>query len=180
MKAICSVSPFQPLPGIWWLSSIVLVPMYRLDVVKARAKDIDWSATPLWMPPLYSSNSHHGPPLAAPVASAPMVPPRRNRVRARIGMASQSSSTASTVISAEYTLYARSAFSPPAASIWSCLYSVGTNVESVVPGTDSPRMVIRPHAGEFLPYTIEYGPPAGPALLPALDSPRVAVVEAHA
>ena len=125
MKAICSVSPFQPLPGFWWVSSIVLVPMYRLDVVKARAKDIDWSETPLWMPPLYSSNSHHGPPPVAPVAplaSAPMVPPRRNGVRSRIGMASQSSSTASTVISAEYTLYARVAFLMPAASISACVY----------------------------------------------------------
>ena len=104
MKAICSVSPFQPLPRFWWLSSIVLVPMYRLDVVKARAKDIDWSATPLWMPPLYSSNSHHGPPPVAPLASAPMVPPRRKGVCARIGMPSQSSSTESRVMAAEYTL----------------------------------------------------------------------------
>ena len=122
MKAICSVSPFQPLPGFWWVSSIVLMPMYRLDVVKARAKDIDWSATPLWMPPLYSSNSHHGPPPVAPLASAPMVPPRWNGVRARIGRPSQSSSTASMVISAEYTLYARVAFLMPAASISACVY----------------------------------------------------------
>ena len=122
MKAICSVSPFQPLPRFWWLSSIVLVPMYRLDVVKARAKDIDWSATPLWMPPLYSSNSHHGPPPVAPLASAPMVPPRRNGVRGRIGRPSQSSSTASMVISAEFTLYARVAFLMPAASISACVY----------------------------------------------------------
>ena len=68
----------------------------------------------------------------------------------------------------------------PFASIWSCVYWIGEKVAREFQGTDSPRMVIRPHAGEFLPYTIEYGPPAGPALLPALDSLRVAVVEAHA
>ena len=41
-----TVSPFQPVPGFWWVSSMTFMPAYMASGVQANAIAAEWSVMP--------------------------------------------------------------------------------------------------------------------------------------